>query len=250
MIQPPRVASLDRRLLRVRYHTRTALSAHPGVFLPFVRYRHGRGDTRVVRPGTELVIDGFQRSANTFAVVAFELAQRRPVVIAHHVHAAAQIHEAVKLHVPTILLIRTPDACALSNLIRKPHLTPKLILTSWIRFYESLLPVRDRVVTGRFGAVTVEYGAVIRRVNRAFGTDFREFEHNDANVARCFDVIDRGNRERNGSVVESAVARPSQGRERAKEILLGELEAPSLEGLRASALAVYRAWTVSDDTSP
>lgn len=110
MSQRQRVASLDHRLLRAQYHTRTALSAHPGVFLPFVRYRHRRGDTRVVRSDTELVIDGFQRSGKTFAVVASELAQRRRVVVAHHVHAAAQIHEAVKLRVPTILLIRTPDA--------------------------------------------------------------------------------------------------------------------------------------------
>ena len=227
-----------------------SLSAHSGVFLPFVRYRHGRGDPRVVRPGSELVIDGFQRSANTFAVVAFELAQPRPVVVAHHVHAAAQIHEAVKLHLPTILLIRTPEACTLSNLIRKPHLTPKLILTSWIRFYESLLPIRDRVVLGGFEAVTAEYGTVIRQVNRAFGTDFQEFEHTEANVARCFELIDRGNRERNGSVLESTVARPSRGRERAKEILRRELEAPSLSGLRASALAVYRAWTASVNTAP
>jgi hypothetical protein len=219
------------------------------VFLPLVRYRHGRGDTRVVGPDTELVIDGFQRSANTFAVVAFELAQRRRVVVAHHVHAPAQIHEAVRLQVPTIVLIRTPEACTLSNLIRKQHLTPKLILTSWIRFYESLLPVRGRVVTARFGAVTADYGSVIGRVNRTFGTDFEEFEHTDANVATCFELIDRANRERNGSLVESAVARPSEGRENLKEVLRAELETPALKGLRAGALAVYRAWTASDDPS-
>ena len=43
---------------------------------------------------TELVIEAFPRSANTFATVAFQLSQPAPVRVAHHLHAPAQVTEA------------------------------------------------------------------------------------------------------------------------------------------------------------
>jgi hypothetical protein len=211
--------------------------------MPYARRKYAHSTNRVVEPDTELVIDGFQRSANTFAVVAFEAAQPRTVKTAHHLHAVAQIQGAVRLSVPAIVLIRDPDACTLSHMIRKPHLTPHMILASWTRFYRQLMPYRHRVVVADFLEVTTDFGAVIARVNRAFGTEFAEFEHTEANVARCFRLIDQGNSERNGGVVETLVARPSPEREDLKPTLRRELESPALQAKRSRAKSVYRAWT-------
>jgi hypothetical protein len=225
---------------RLRYGTRAVMSAHPSVFIPYARRRYAASENRVVRPETELVIDGFQRSANTFAVVAFELAQRRPVRTAHHLHAVAQIRAAVKLGVPTILLIRDPDECTSSHVIRKPFLSPGMVLSSWTRFYAQLLPYRDGLLTADFRDVTSDFGAVVRRANRMFGTDFDTFDHTDENVAACFRRIDEANGERNGRIVETLVARPSPEREGLKPAVRRELEGPGLERLRARAYAVYR----------
>jgi hypothetical protein len=236
-------SSLERGIRRLRYDARTALSAHPALFMPYARRKYADSMNRVVEADTELVIDGFQRSANTFSVVAFEVAQPRPVKTAHHLHAVAQIKEAVKLGVPAMVLIRDPDACTVSHLIRKPHLTPTEILSSWIRFYEQLTPYRHRVVTADFREVTTDFGAVIARVNRAFGTTFAEFEHTKVNVERCFSIIERGNSERNGTVVETLVARPSVEREDLKQIFRRELESPAFQTTRSRAQSVYRTWT-------
>jgi hypothetical protein len=233
--------ALGRGIRRIRYDTRSAVSAHPRVFLPYARYKYG-GDDRVVRPETEIVIDGFQRSANTFAVVAFEAAQGRTIRLAHHLHAVAQIKGAVKLGVPTIVLIRDPDDCTISHMIRNQHATPSMILSSWSRFYERLLPDRDRVVAADFSEVTGSFGDVIRRVNAKFGTTFKAFGHTDANVAACFRLIEQRNLERNGSVVEARVARPSAQREDLKSLLRQQLDAPDLAKVRAQARAAYRAW--------
>lgn len=227
------------------YETRTSLSAHPSVFLPYARRRYPDG--RVVGPGTKITIDGFQRSANTFAVVAFESAQPAPVRIAHHLHAVAQIAESVRRRIPTVVLIREPEACALSHVIRNRYTTPRIVLASWTRFYERLLPLRDDVVIAPFEAVTKDLGKVIAATNARFGTDFAPFEHDEANVEACFRAIERQNTARHGTVVETRVARPSAVREELREAGKLELAAPELARLRSKASAVYRTWLATAD---
>ena len=149
-----------------------------------LRYR-GVSD-RVVGPDTDLVIDGFQRSGNTFAVIAFEISQPRPYATAHHLHAAAQIIASARHDVPCLLLVRDPVEAVISHLQREPRVTPRQALTNWSLFHERVLPYRDQFVLGDFREVTTDYGNVIRAVNDRFQTAFVPFEHTDANVQTVF----------------------------------------------------------------
>jgi hypothetical protein len=84
----------------------------PSLTLPLARALR-RGE--VVDARTDIVIEGFPASANTFAVAAFRLAQEpRYMRIAHHTHVPAQVIEATRLGVPAILLIREPMQAVLS----------------------------------------------------------------------------------------------------------------------------------------
>jgi hypothetical protein len=215
------------------------VSSHPSIYLPFARRKYDMSAIAVTSD-TELVIEGFPRSGNTFAVVAFELAQRRPTRTAHHLHAAAQIVAAARMRVPIILLIRDPDESVVSHVLREPCITVKQALLNWIRFYERVLPYRKEMVIGEFGLVTSDFGAVIADVNRHFGTAFERFEHTDVNVARCFDLIDERHRRRYGGIVESHIARPSERREQLKGTLRESLGASSLSRLRRRAQEAYQ----------
>ena len=225
---------------RIRYGARAVVSTHPAIYLPFARRKYGAAGS-VVNPDTELVIEGFQRSGNTFAVAAFELAQGRETRTAHHLHAAAQVIAAVRMGIPILLLIRDPDEAVLSHMLREPCITPKQGLANWVRFHERVLPYRDRVVVGEFGLVTSDFGAVIAEINRRFGTAFQRFEHTEANVTACFDLIENWNRQRFGAIVESHVARPSAQRDQLKLSLRDGVDDPSLSMLRGRARRVYRA---------
>jgi hypothetical protein len=216
------------------------LSAHPSVYLPFARRKYGH--ETVLSRDTEIVIEGFQRSGNTFAVMAFQLAQDRPTKTAHHLHAAAHVVAAAERGVPIVLLIRDPEATVVSHMLREPCITPRQALSNWIRFYERAQPYRDRMVIGEFGAVTSDFGPVVDEVNRRYGTTFRRFEHTEDNVARCFELIDERNRQRYGAIIESHVARPSTRRDELKRALVSGLAAPSLSDLRKRALAAYRSF--------
>jgi hypothetical protein len=143
----------------------------------------------VVGPETELVIDGYTRCATTFAVFAFQLAQERPVRVAHHLHAPAQLIEAAKMGIPVLALIREPREAILSQLVREPGISVQGALVAYARFYSSLLPYRSGMVAGEFDEVTQDFGSVVRKLNNRFGTSFTEFEHNEANLRACLDLV-------------------------------------------------------------
>jgi hypothetical protein len=143
----------------------------------------------VVTADTELVVDGYTRSATTYAVYAFQVAQPRPVRVAHHLHAPAQIVAAARWGVPTILLIRDPEGAVLSQVVREPGVTVRDALVSWRRFYEAALRCSDAFVVGGFGRVTTDMGGVIRDLNGRFGTSFAEFERTEEHERQVLDLM-------------------------------------------------------------
>jgi hypothetical protein len=178
-------------LRRIRHRARCRLGTHPFLYLPLARRRYPGPSPQVIGPETELVIDGYTRCASTFAVYALQLAQDRPVRLAHHLHAPAQIIAAARTGVPTLVLIREPRGAVMSEVVREPGVTLSDALTAYARFYSCLLPYRDRVVVGEFQEVIRDFGAVVRQLNARFGTSFREFVPTDVAVRECQEIIRR-----------------------------------------------------------
>jgi hypothetical protein len=187
---------------RLRHLVRTRISEHPALYLPIARRKYP-GTSRlllarrrypgtspeVVSSDTELVIDGYTRCATTFAVYAFQLVQDRPVRLAHHLHAPAQLIAAAKMGIPVLGLVREPQETIISQLVREPRISLRGALIAYARFYSCLLPYRSRMVVGEFEEVTQNFGSVIRRLNDRFGTSFVEFEHSEANLRACLDMV-------------------------------------------------------------
>jgi hypothetical protein len=211
------------------------------------------------------VIDGFTRSASTFAVYAFQLAQDTPVRLAHHLHAPAQLIEAARRGIPAVALIREPQGAILSQLVQEPDVALPDALFAYARFYERLMPYRESFVIGEFRQVTEDFGAVIRQLNERFGTDFAEFAPSDANVRQCFELCDlretmapgllgfesglvtRDQLRRELGSIRGAARQydreswiPSETRERAKEAWRDQWRQPALARLRGRAELAYQ----------
>ena len=259
----PAQATLTRR---ARHRLRMRVSELPGLYLPFARHKYPGPSPEVISSATEFVIDGYTRSASTFAVYALQLAQPVPVRLAHHLHAPAQLVEAARTGVPALAVIREPQGAILSQLIREPDVALRDALVAYARFYERLLPYRDRFVVADFEEVTKDFGAVIRRVNERFDTSFAEFEPSEQNVQRCFELIklrstlspillgfESGTVTADELLPEiAALARrpgpateawiPSQEREQSKAVLREQWARPALARLRERAQQVYEAF--------
>ena len=180
---------------------------------PFSLYyrNHRRLSKLVVRPNTEIVIEGFPRCANSFAVLAFEQAQHKEVRIAHHLHAQSQFILGARFQIPILILIREPVSAVASLVARHPEIKIKAALKQYIRFYEAVDDFRSALVVADFKSITSNYASVIASVNARFGTSFEVYNNCPEEDARVFAIIDQLNEDNeNGKI--NQLARPSDAK--------------------------------------
>lgn len=143
-----------------------------------------------VRRNSEIVIEGFPRSANSFAEAAFRLAQKRPVRIGHHCHAAAQVMAASRWGIPCLVIIREPaEACRSLMMHHADVFSAVDLLREYATFHLGIEPFRKSFVLARFSSVTENYLEVMRAVNSRFGTDFILPDNENSTVA--LEEVDR-----------------------------------------------------------
>ena len=161
---------------------------------------------------TELVIEGFPRSGNSFATTAFGLAAGPGVRRSSNTHLAGQVRIAVSMRLPTLVLIRRCADAAASLCVAAPYLRPVDAIREWLRFYRAVQPLQTGFVLATFDEVTTDFGAVVARVNERFATAFPLFEHTDDNVALVQRGLEDYGVRKRGYVREESIARPSDAR--------------------------------------
>lgn len=211
-----------------------SLGNHPTAFA--VAYSAlGKKRGLVASSATDIVIEGFPRSGNTFAVVAFELAQgtRSNLRIAHHLHVPAQLALAQRHDLPALVIVREPRANIPSLVVREPHISIARALRKYGAFHRAILQYRKSLFIANFADVITDFGRVIEQFNNRYGTNFVCFDHTAANVQNVFTRIEEFERgPRDGDILEDKVARPSATRSEAKKRILVELQqAPYREPL-------------------
>lgn len=220
---------------------------HPAIYFNLFRLMRTRQDfRRVVAPDTQVVIEGFPRSGNTFARRAFVMAQDENFDksrIAHHIHVPAQVVQAARWQIPTLVLIRRPRDAVLSFALWDP-ISVDQALKYYVSFYETSEKYRDAYVLGLFEEITRDFGQVIQRINDKFGTTFSLFRHDEGNVGTVFADMDTYAKERFGEKQwERKVFHPTGVKERMKREIEHELENPKRKKLIAEAEAVYNRLT-------
>ncbi|MGF1524214.1 MAG: hypothetical protein ACFBSF_17990 [Leptolyngbyaceae cyanobacterium] len=215
---------------------RMSLGCYPWLFYPLYSLVPINRQL-AVNPTTELVIEGFPRSANTFAVLAFEHSQSRKVSIAHHMHVPAQIIRAAYWKIPTLVLVRKPQDAIASYVMRKSQLSLDDALKCYIRFYTVALQYTESYVTASFEEATGNFAAIVERINQKFGTSFVALTPKDEDLEKIFE---RTNNiaQRNG-MGEMGIARPSAERSARKQELIAELQSPKYQSLLGSAKDIY-----------
>ena len=201
-----------------------------------------RGHGEIITSETEIVIEAFARSAQSYVVAAFRLAQEPHAVrIAHHTHSPSTLIDGMRRGTPALVIVREPVDAILSYVIRTPAISLRGALRGYVRFHRPLLPYRDRFVVATFGQVTEDLAAVTARVNDRFDTSFGAFDPTDANVKRVFAEIEADERTRaqNDDERERVIPRPSAVREELKAGLLAAYRADDLRTLRLEAERLY-----------
>jgi hypothetical protein len=220
---------------RRRLVWRLRLQHQAWLFAAQARLRgHGR---LLVRRDSAILIDGYPRSGNTFAVAAFGLSQPMAGHVGRHLHAAGQFRRAARWGIPALLVLRDPVDAAASWIVRDPGLTPAAALAEYVRLHQELLPLRDHFVVAPFGELTSDFPAVLGRVNARFGTDFVLPTHDEAFERRVTDAVDAMERAdwTGGDIRPTHVARPDARRAPALAQARAALAVPELARLREQA---------------
>jgi hypothetical protein len=183
-------------------------------------------DECIVSKHTELVIDGFQGSANSFATVAFKEFQQSPVKLAHHLHSPAQIIRAVDLQIPVLLTIREPIGTVISLTSRWSHISVSQGLRSYTAFYNKLKPYAEGCMISNFAQTTQQLDQVIHRLNQQFQTSFDLID---------MEIANRDLRQKVSDDRKRAEIRPLVKEKKRQEIL-----SPENTSLLKQAMSVYQ----------
>lgn len=204
--------------------------------------RPGKRST-LARHDTAIVIEGFLRSGNTFSVAAFAVSNGSEPHVGRHLHGAPHVLRAVRLALPTVVLIRRPADAVSSYLVRRPTLTPADALLEYLDFYRRAWAAREGFVVALFEQVVDDFGAVLTRVNDRFGTSFVPYRSTPENQAAAFALVEEMNRlECRGEVVETHVGRPSAQREQRKQEIHTLMQHPRSVALLRKADELYDAY--------
>ena len=238
-MEEPLIVSIYRRL---RYKFRSIISTSPLIYPLFARWKRSDEDgAKLIVQDTALVVEAFPRSGNTFAYFAFKMCQKKKIKLAHHFHAPSQLMLAAKWKKPALLIVRNPVDAVCSFVLRESCISPSQALNNWIHFHRVLLPYAESFVVASFEQVTSDFGVVIDRVNKRFGTDFNRFDHTEDNVEKCFFTIEERNAMRfgGGLVVEDKVARPSSQRKLKKRQVIDILNNKKTRRMLEDAENIY-----------
>ena len=129
-----------------------------------------RNGARLVTSSTDLVVEGFPRSANSFIEAAIRHASPTELKLGHHTHARSQVDEAVRQNIPCVVLIRNPIDAIVSYLEESERLSsPNVLIREYIIFYNGIERHLGRIVFAKFDTIKHDPSAVIKAINSQFG---------------------------------------------------------------------------------
>ena len=189
------IESLVRWARNRRFRVRQFTARYPWMF--FSLYQLSPYNKKLmVTAKTKITIEGYPRSANTYAVYAFKHVNNLQWnEVGHHLHVQAQVIRSVKYKIPVILLIRHPLEAVRSMVVRHDFVPVNEALEDYTRFYEDLFVLNEGFIVAKFEDVIECFGEVIKQVNTRFDSHFNLFPDQDVQAkAAVFEEIDKRNR--------------------------------------------------------
>lgn len=179
-------------------------------WLYWINYHRSIYKDILVYDDTDLCIEGFQRSGNSFFQQLMRR-QNRDLKLAHHMHVPLQVIRAVDHKIPTVILIRKPQDSIASLLAWDQNLRIDVALAAYHRFYHTILPYRDQYVIGRFEEVTDNPKSIVTKINAHFDTQFVMHVKDDKQLANILSRVS----ERTKNTLSAPV--PNEKKERIKQ---------------------------------
>ena len=145
-----------------------------------------RAKNNFVRSDSILCLEGFPRSGNSFASILVALGiEGAMYAMAGQTHAIANIKRAVRLGVPTFVVVREPLDCCSSFVLYGGCTSLEDALRAYHDFHKWLIPIADRITIIPFDYLTSSPQDVVRRVAQAVGRNVVERQDDVVEAAKA-----------------------------------------------------------------
>lgn len=139
------------------------------------------GNKQLLDDTTNIVSEGYPRSANTYFEAALLVSQDNKIHVSSHSHASAQVLMGVRKNIPTIVLFREPKEAVASLLeLTSGDLPVDEYIKDYYTFYEDLDGCLDDVLLVEFPEAIGDFSEIIRRVNQRFSLNYQPPSDMDA----------------------------------------------------------------------
>lgn len=129
-------------------------------------------NSTTVKKNSDIVIEGFVRSSNTYFETNFRLSNPS-LKIAHHNHQISQLYFANKFNKKIVFLIREPIDSIISAYIYWAKSThPNKILNEWIKYHRNVINLNLNINVYSFLQVTTDYNSIITDLNKKTNSNF------------------------------------------------------------------------------
>lgn len=156
-------------LERIRFSIKNLIINRESLYLPYSKFK---SPYFTVNKNSDITIEGFMRSGNTYAYHQF-IDVNKNLNIAHHRHSNAQITFSLRNKIPTLLLIRNPiDVIVSTYFFLHKRVPLKQIAKSWIKFHLPLISLKEKMVISDFDTTINNFGNSIEEVNNFYQTTF------------------------------------------------------------------------------
>lgn len=219
-----------------RFRVRQFTARYPWLFYTLYQLSPGNRKLMVTRH-TRITIEGYPRSANTYAAYAFKhVNEMQWNEIGHHLHVQAQIIRSIKYNIPVILLIRHPLEAVRSLVVRHDFIAVDEALEDYYRFYNDLYSLKEGFIVAEFNRVINHFGEIIDQLNQRFNVRFNHFPDQDDDVKEAvMSEIDERNMQLDKGKV-THLYRPDAD----KEAMKNAVELPEDGELYRRALSIYQ----------
>lgn len=190
-----------------RLQARTRVLGSPVFALPYMRHRHNYPEL-LPAEDAHVVIDGFPRSANSYARYAAIVAAGDSAGVAGHTHSPQTLRLAAELGIPAVCVVREPLACVSSLVVHERGISANAGLRAWQRFHRRVADDWGIALVS-FDSVVDDFGAVLTGVNAHFGSSLPIYARTAENEEAVRRLIDESALRYVGSLDEMKVARPS-----------------------------------------
>lgn len=173
---------------------------------------------------TDLVLEGYPRSGNTFSVDFINYLNDRKLKIAHHTHDSRNLLLAHLLEVPAVALLRAPID-AISSFMIYSGKPVEFAANRYFNFYKELLVCRDTIEFVSFADVVSNINIIVERINNRFDLDLKLSTDIDADIERVNNIArERARKNRPESEYVRTVGAPTVEREVIKNSIRPDVE--------------------------